>query len=290
MKTFALRFLFGLIIATALSLSAWAQTKPGLIKAVKVEGEVFRLAQDGQSTKLTEGAILTESDTVVTGKASSVVLVFMNGASVKLAPETKLAVQEFKMDPLADDIEVSKLTKEPSVSKTKLNLSYGEVVGEVKHLNREGGSYYEINTPVGAAGIRGTTFRIVFRPSGDGKAFNFTLSTSEGVVAFTGTTQATGVDVPKDKEVVVTGELDPNTQQVTSMQVSDVTNISPSAVQAIGEAVAAAIQQAQQSTQFTSSEQRTPPSPGGGNPPPTNPIPPATNTQQQPNLTPQDGA
>jgi len=268
MKTFALRFLIGIFVATALSLTAWAQTKPGLIKAVKVQGEVYKLTKDGQSAKLAEGGLLTESDTVTTGKASSVVLVFMNGASVKVAQESKLAVEEFLMDPLDTPINVSQLTKEPSISKTKLNLAYGEVVGEVKHLNREAGSTFNIETPVGAAGIRGTTFRIVFRPTGDGKAFKFTLSTAEGIVLFTGTSQGgAGVDVPKDKEVVVTADIDPVTGKVSSLEVSDVQNISPAAFQVITDSVNSAIVQAQQTTNFTPEEQHNPPTtPGNANP------------------------
>jgi hypothetical protein len=292
MKTLVLRFLFGAFVATALSLTAWAQTKPGLIKAVKVQGEVYKLTTDGQSVKLTEGAILTESDTVTTGKASSVVLVFMNGSSIKLAQDSKLAVDEFKMDPEETSIKVSTLEREPSVSKTQLSLTYGEMVGEVKHLNRDGGSYFNIKTPVGAAGIRGTTFRIVFRPTGDGKAFNFTLSTAEGVVLFTGTTQgAGGVDVPQNKEVVVTGQIDPVTHQVTSMQVSDVQNISPAAMLQINGAIGDAISQAQQITVFTPTEQQNPPAPPANGPQngPGTPPDPFVNPPP-PNLTPGDGS
>jgi len=77
-------------------------------------------------------------------------------------------------------------------------------VGDVKKLNSS--SSYSIKTPVGAAGIRGTIFRIVFRPSSDGKAF-FSISTAEGLVVMQGVTT---VDIPVevDKEVVV--EIDTN--------------------------------------------------------------------------------
>jgi len=290
MKTFALRFLLGLIVATALSLTALAQTKAGAIKARKVEGEVFKLTHDGQSVKLTEGAFLTESDTVTTGKSSSVVLVFMNGSSIKVSADSKLAIEEFKMDPLDEPINVSKLQNEPSVSKTKLNLAYGEMVGEVKHLNRDKGSTFDIETPVGAAGIRGTTFRIVFRPSGDGKAFNFTLSTAEGVVLFTGSVaNAAGVEVPQDKEVVVTAQVDPATNAVTSVQISDVHSISVSAASAITSATTTVINQAQQTTTFTPTEQQTPTPTPTPAPTPAPATPPTNNPNNTPTLTPGDG-
>lgn len=293
MKTFALRFLFGLLVATVLSVSAWAQTKPGLIKAVRVRGEVFKVSHDGQSAKLAEGALLTESDTVTTGKASSVVLVFMNGSSIKLAPESKLAIEEFKMDALTKTINVSELKNEPSKSKTQLDLAYGEMVGEVKHLDLEDGSYFNIKTPVGAAGIRGTTFRIIFKPTGDGKAFNFTLSTAEGVVVFTGTGKG-GLDVPKDKEVIVTAQVDPATNKVISFETSGVQPISPLAAQSIVIAVDQAFQDAVNSTHFTVEEQSTPPptgNSGGGtkDQTKTDTIIPETATTTPPRVTPLDG-
>ncbi|HEY4301208.1 MAG TPA: FecR domain-containing protein [Candidatus Didemnitutus sp.] len=294
MKSFVLRFLFGFLVATALAVTALGQTKAGLIKAVRVRGDVFKLSHDGQSSKLAEGSLLTESDTVTTGKASTVVLVFMNGSSIKLAPESKLAIEEFKMDALPKTINVSELKAEPSVSKTQLALAYGEMVGEVKHLNRDGGSYYNIKTPVGAAGIRGTTFRIVFKPTGDGKAFNFTLSTAEGVVVFTGTGKG-GLDVPKDKEVVVTAQVDPATGQMISMQTSDVQAISPAAAQSILEAIKQSLDEATGSTHFTPEEQQNPPPAGdsGGSTTKdqtkTNTIIPETGTSSAPRLTPGDG-
>jgi hypothetical protein len=210
MKTWALRFAFCAVFAIGLFLNASAQTvteptKAGVIKVGKVEGKAFRSTKSGESTELKAGDTLIETDTVTTEQKSSVVLVFMNGSSVKLGADTKLEIAEFKMDPLAEDIVVAKLQSEPSVSKTKLKLSHGEMVGDVKKLNKS--SSYAIETPVGAAGIRGTQFRIVFRPTGDGRSFTFQLQTAEGRVVFEGSAQApANVDVPQGQEVVVTAE------------------------------------------------------------------------------------
>lgn len=124
------------LLAFGLSVSAPAQSVPGVIKAGKIEGEALRLAADGQSIPLKSGDVLIETDIVTTGKDSLVVLIFMNGSSVKLGASSRLAIEEFKMDPLAEDIVVSDLKQEPNVSKTSLNLAYGEMVGDVKRLNK----------------------------------------------------------------------------------------------------------------------------------------------------------
>jgi hypothetical protein len=272
MKISALRFLFCAFVAIALSLSSWAQSASGQIKAARVQNEVTKQAANGTKTPLKNGDDLSETDVVITGVNSTVVMLFANGASIKLGAETRMAIEEFKMDPLEKETKASEMKGkgEPTKSKTALNLSYGEMVGDVEKLNPS--STYSIKTPVGAAGIRGTTFRIVFRPSSDGKAFTFTLSTGEGLVLFTGVTQAagTGVNVPENKEVVVTGEISA-AGVVTITSPVATKNISPEAVQQITEAVKQAIEQAKQGTTFA---------------PPTRPPPPEV---PPPKLTTGDG-
>lgn len=207
------RFCFCAFVATALSLTALAQTAAGQIRAMKIEGEVSKVSAAGVTTPLKSGDALTETDAVLTGKNSSVVLVFANGSSVKVAADSRLAIDEFKMDPLADEVKLSDLKAEPSVSKTSLNLAYGEMVGDVKKLNKS--SSYSIKTPVGAAGIRGTIFRIVFRPDANGKAF-FQVSTAEGLVVVEG---VTGGEVPvaADKQVeVLVDTTNPSNPTITT--------------------------------------------------------------------------
>lgn len=250
------RFLLCAFVATALSLSARAQTQAGQILAAKVEGEVLKVALDGTTTPLTNGEKLTESDTVTTGKNSGVVLVFMNGSSVKLGPDSRLNITQFKMDPLADDVEVGKLQAEPSVSQTTLDLTYGEMVGDVKKLNTS--SSYTIKTPVGAAGIRGTIYRIVFRPSSDGKAF-FTVSTAEGRVVMEGVS-AQEIPVPEGQEVVV--EIDvPDTPGEAPAAPVIVTQEIPAETKTAIQAEAAVIQQTVQETTFTQTTTTTPTTP-----------------------------
>jgi hypothetical protein len=285
MKSSLLRlFLCTLTLAFVAASQALAQTQRGTIKAAGVTGTVSLLAADGTTKPLANGAILSESDTVVTGPASGVVLVFMNGSTIKLGANSRLAVEEFKMDPLGAEIAVSKLKAEPSVSKTSLNLAYGEMVGDVKKLNTAKGSTFNVKTPVGAAGIRGTTFRIVFTPSANGQAMNFTLSTSEGVVLFTGTTPgAAPVAVSQGNEVAVTAEVNTTTGAVSNVQVQSQA-ISAEATQAIQTAVADVIQQAQAAAVFTREEQTSTATstPAPETPAPQTPAPETPKTETSP--------
>jgi hypothetical protein len=296
MKSWTSCLVLCVIFACGLLLTATAQTAAGMIKVGKVQGEALRVFADGRpAQQLKPGDMLTESDTITTGKESLAVLVFMNGSSVKVGADSKLRIEEFKMDPLGEDISAAKLDREPSKSKTTLDLQFGEMVGDVKKLNYEAGSSFKIKTPVGAAGIRGTTFRIVFRPTGDGRTFTFQLATAEGNVAFEGTAQVpANLEVLDQKEIVVVAEVsvDPTTGAVTvtSVTLPNVTQPISADNKAVIEVVAAqVISESVQATNFTTSEQNQPPSgnePGSTNPP-QNENSPNNTEQQQSNNSPQ---
>ncbi|MCW5547678.1 MAG: FecR domain-containing protein [Opitutaceae bacterium] len=199
-----LTWLWMIGFAALLTAEAQAQTAaPGQIKAARVTGSVTA-TKDGVTINVANGTELSQGYVVNTAQNSSVVLVFSNGATMNLAQETSLAIDEFTQDPFADEISVAQLTAEPSASRTRLNLSRGELVGNVKKLNYDAGSSFEVQTPVGAAGIRGTTFRIVFRPDGTGKAF-FSLTTLEGnvVLASGSVNLPTETSVPDNQEIEV---------------------------------------------------------------------------------------
>ena len=207
MKTSVSRWVLTAAMAIGLTLRAWGQIQAGQIQAASVEGQVLKLVNSGPAVPVKDGDQLTESDTITTGANSGVVLVFMNGSSVKLGADSRLAIDEFKMDPLAEDVKMADFKDrkkgEPSISRTNLNLVYGDMVGDVRRLNKS--SSYSIKTPAGAAGIRGTIYRIVFRPDANGRAF-FTVSTAEGLVVMQGVT-AVEIPIPVGKEVVVTVDI-----------------------------------------------------------------------------------
>lgn len=201
--------LCGLIASSATIASAQqaASRVPGRIIAVKVTGTVTATNLiDHSQTKLANNDKLSEHYVVTTGAGSSAILVFSNGATLNLGSDTILSIDEFLQDPFDTQVVVGNITEEPTTSSTKLNLSRGELVGNVKHLHQDKGSSFTVNTPVGAAGIRGTTFRIVFKPDANGNII-FTLSTADGSVSFTGVTQGSapeGVSVDTGKEISMT--------------------------------------------------------------------------------------
>ncbi len=175
--------------------------KPGSVLVARVAGTVQMVDKDGTVTpKLERGMQVKESATIKTLGASSVVLVFSNGATTQLGADTELVLEQYLQGEFTGEVSPSKITEEPSVSKTRLFLNRGELIGNVKKL-RKPDSEFEVRTPVGAAGIRGTTFRIVFTPTGTGAAFLtspwlFQLSTQEGEVTFDPASRGAGTGGP----------------------------------------------------------------------------------------------
>lgn len=209
----------------------------GRIIVAKATGEVTATNLSDQSQrKLAVNDILTQNHRVATGKNSQAVLVFSNGATLNLGSESDLAIEEFLQDPFDEKVTVAELREEPASSTTRLRLARGELVGNVKKLRPDQGSSFIVNTPVGAAGIRGTTFRIVFRPEADGRV-TFTLSTSDGVVLFEAPANA-GVSVETGNEVAVDVDV---TVDVTTGVVSVVSPPVVTAIQAIPAATQASI-------------------------------------------------
>jgi hypothetical protein len=203
----------------------------GVIVAKRVTGTV-RAVNNATNLErvLKNDDRLHQGETVITeaNRDSSIILVFSNGASIQLKSDSKLNIQEFLQDSWENDIEVKELSKEPGTSQTKLDLARGELIGKVAKLNRDKGSSFSVQTPLGAAGIRGTTFRIVFRPDPVNplKYAVFSLSTLEGNVELqqnvpgTGGAAPAGVSVPDNKEVVITVEVnvDATTNAITITQ------------------------------------------------------------------------
>jgi hypothetical protein len=184
----SLSLMFALVMPMLAQAPASTSRTPGTIIVSRVRGEVFaKNTVDGTIAALHDGDKISEHFLVTTSKTGTVILMFSNGATVSMNEDSILDIQEFQQDPFSGPINLKDLKKEPSTSVTKLNMTRGELVGKVAHLNIDGGSEFTIATPVGAAGIRGTTFDLTFVPDGNGNA-TFKLMTADGTVLFSSTT------------------------------------------------------------------------------------------------------
>jgi hypothetical protein len=161
----------------------WSQqtdNNRGAFILISKQGDVRYLnAENQEMPKVVVGSIIPSTYLVVTGEGGSLVGLLSNGTLLTLDQNTQMKVASFKQKPFKDDgRKLTDLAGEPSSSEVLIDLDFGSLVVKTKKLKKE--SSFNIDSPVGVAGIRGTEFQMASNP-GQGVQLDVTEST----VAFT---------------------------------------------------------------------------------------------------------
>jgi hypothetical protein len=192
------------LFAFTLSSQPAQDSNVGAVIVAALEGKVSVLKNndDQQGTEAKPGDVIPLGKMIVTGSGSKLTLLLSNGTLVTLVENTRMTVGKFEQTPFeSEGKKVSDLQAEPSNSKVDLDLDMGSVVLKTKKLNKR--SSFNINSPVGTAGIRGTEFQMGFDPSS-----GVQLDVTESTVDFTPpggqpvpVTQGQGLDVSPSGQV-----------------------------------------------------------------------------------------
>jgi len=155
----------------AAKVAAKAPEKPaaGNIRVLKITGDVTRsLDATKQPSALKEGSFIQQDEVITTGKNSKALLLMSNGTTLTVDQNSSFHVDKFLQTPFdSSNVDYKTLKAEPSTSQTKLDVKTGSVIADVCKLSK--GSTFDILTPVGVAGIRGTIIKVtVTRPGGGG--------------------------------------------------------------------------------------------------------------------------
>ncbi len=128
----------------------------GQVQALIVVGDVQLVGPDGTATPLKRGETFQEGSKVVANKGANALLVFSNGTTIHVKAGTEMAVAMFRQAPYDQAAEGTflRLTKDPSRSNVVLKVSGGMPQGEVKKLNVEAGSTFEVDTPTQVIHLR----------------------------------------------------------------------------------------------------------------------------------------
>ncbi|HZF01413.1 MAG TPA: FecR domain-containing protein [Methylomirabilota bacterium] len=177
---FAQAFLCAAICSAVFSfgINAQAQSKPGYVTVVRIQGEARYSKGNDEWHPLTVGQTLTAGSIIQTAADTSVDLVLgekigyhIDPTPDKVAPAADANVRGLssykavarqnviRMSPdtvLAIDKLTVASTGVDAVSDTELDLRQGTIFGNVKKLSSA--SQYLIKIPNGIAGVRGTTF------------------------------------------------------------------------------------------------------------------------------------
>ena len=170
-------------------------SSPGLllgnIRVQEVTGKGVKLVDaKGKVSSLKGGEFLREGVRIVTGPDSSAVLIFDNGSLVRVNPDTEFSIEKFQQDPFSSEgLDFSTIKNEPTRSVTRTGVIKGEISFDVAALKKN--SIYEIITPVGVAGIRGTGGFVISSPNNLNQAASFGLF--EGSATFTSSSGQTQV-------------------------------------------------------------------------------------------------
>jgi len=141
---------YAVAIAAALLLSVSAQAKANKAIVRAVRGGAAEITLDGKNWKPAKvGQSLGEHSAVKTDPNATVDLFLGdNGPVVRVTKDTTMGIDRL-------DVESTGIEK---VIETQLDLKNGKILGNVKKM--AAASKYEVKTPVGVAGIRGTEYEI----------------------------------------------------------------------------------------------------------------------------------
>jgi hypothetical protein len=172
-----------------------SERKPGITVIVEATGSVQIIEAPGQPARpVQKGERLPEGGFLITGSDGRVDLAFSNGAFMQIQENSRFGVGEFQQEAyefvfsnsqavskrdleesVADESLIAaldasegtwnKMEQEPTTSVTRFELEYGTIIGESKRLRP--GSRMDIVTPIGVAGIRGTTWRLTLHRAVD---------------------------------------------------------------------------------------------------------------------------
>ena len=187
MNKYTINSLFGIVIlCLSLGQSAiFGQEKESLsrgavILADKTEPVSFfdENNQPLAKTATIPGVLLPVGAGVQTGAGGGALLLLSNGTVVTISANTKMKISSFVQEPFDDKGQsVGDLKEEPSSSSVLVDLEVGDLVVKTKKLNKK--SNFEISSPVGTAGIRGTQFGMGFSPQR-----GMSLDVTESTVSF----------------------------------------------------------------------------------------------------------
>jgi hypothetical protein len=166
-----------------------SQKQSGAVIFVSIEGGISVIKPDGTNfppADVVVGKSIYQGHIIEGAKGANAVLLFSNGSLTTLDGKDskfQLSINEFQQEKFAGSPDTLGATEtEPSPSSTKLSLNYGEMYFKVKKLKT--GSTFDIDSPIGSAGIRGTDGQITVKVNENGTVEG-SLSLRKGNIDFT---------------------------------------------------------------------------------------------------------
>jgi len=208
----------------------------GNVRVLKVKGTVTISIAGNPHEALKEGAFVQQKQEIQTAKDSQAWLLFSNGTTVTIQPNSIFSVDKFLQTPFdSDKVDYTKVKSEPSISQTKISVNEGSIIADVAKLKKD--STFQIGTPVGVAGIRGTLIQVTVNTTAGGSV-SVTVNLPEGLSDFAATNGRT-FTLSNGQTITVTS--DPVTHTMTLGNVSPLAAQTVQQIQSLAQEVATAI-------------------------------------------------
>jgi hypothetical protein len=127
--------------------------EPSEAKVVALSGNIAAKAADGTAMSISLGATITEGTQIDTGNNSFLTLSLPDASRISVPSNSRIKLSKLRM---------ARYTKSP---RTEINLMRGHIESQVSPLEQNKGRF-EIHTPLGVAGVRGTNFRVGITENG----------------------------------------------------------------------------------------------------------------------------
>ncbi len=127
--------------------------EPSEAKVVALSGNIAAKTADGTPMNISLGTTITEGMQIDTGNNSFLTLALPDASRVSVPSNSRIKLSKLRM---------ARYTKSP---RTEINLLRGHVESNVSPLEQNKGRF-EVHTPLGVAGVRGTNFRVGITDNG----------------------------------------------------------------------------------------------------------------------------
>lgn len=206
-----MRFL-ALLLAALLPAVSDAALQKGVVEVGIVKGTSTLKDPSGRSANLTKGLTFKEGHRIETAVNSTVELIFSNGATILVNPETQIEVKIFSQvaSPLIIAGKYKELSAEPSMSIVQIELYRGKIIGEARKLNPS--TQFTVKTPVGLTRVRGTVWTDEYTFDDKRQVGQQTTTVIKGEVEVNDLQGSLPTPIIGGQEIVITGPADKPTR------------------------------------------------------------------------------
>lgn len=197
-----------LMLLLALGLASPALVSAGLQKGIievgKTQGVPVAKDASGRKANLTQGQTFKEGTRIETQANTTVQLIFSNGATIVVTPETQIAIKVFTQvtSPLIVAGKYLELQAEPSPSIVQIELFRGKIIGEARKLNPS--TQFTVKTPVGLTRVRGTVWTDEYIFDEQKQSGQQTTTVVKGQVEVNDLKGSLPIPIIKGQEVIIT--------------------------------------------------------------------------------------